>query len=824
MARAHAHPIGHPRHNLPPPRTALIGREHDIGRVRHLVQAETGRLVTLTGAGGCGKTRLAYAVAADAVGLFPDGVRLIELAFVTDPLLVPQAVTSALGVRERPGRPLLDALLRYLVPRQLLLVVDNCEHLISACAELVDRVLQACPSVRVLATSREPLRIAGEVTWRVPSLAAPESVRLFAARAQAVQPIFELTPRNAPAVAAICARLEGLPLAIELAAAWERALGVEEIVARLADTFGLLVGGSRTAPTRQQTMWATLDWSHALLVAPEQALFRRLAVFAGGWDLAAAESVCAGGEVAPGDVLALLTRLVDTSLAVEAELDGHARYRLLEPVRAFAADHLTHGGEADATRRAHAAFFLERAAQLASVTLDDPRTARAHGQRLDQLERDYQNFNTALQWLAEQAPIESALRLANVLAELWQRRGRLNEGRAWLTRLLHQPGDATRTRARALGWAGNFAWLQGDPIAARALHEQTLAIDQAIGDDVHTACVLNALGRDALALGDYPAAERLLEDALGRFQALGVGEVKPGGVLITFEEMWTRYSLGLTAYEQMDWARAHAHLTRCLEQATAFGSGGGGSGLWLQKLASNGLARVAHQRGDSDRARRLYEQALAKQRALDDPASLASTLVGLGLVRLDLHDPGGARAALTESVALFEDLGDPSGLARALDAFAVLSVMENQPERAWRLAGAAERLRAAGRTPLSPADQAELARRLGSTRRVLGDEAVATLKASGAALSGDQAVALARSDAEARATPATSAAAQAVLTAREREVAALVGRGLSNRQIAETLVITRRTAAAHVGHILAKLGFTSRTQVGIWAAEHDLLA
>src|SRR5262249_43903666 len=219
-----------------------------------------------------------------------------------------------------------------------------------------------------------------------------------------------------------------------------------------------------------------------------------------------------------------------------------------------------------------------------------------------------------------------ALRLANVLAELWQNRGRLNEGRAWLTRLLQQPGDATRTRARALGWAGNFAWLQGDPVAARALHEQTLAIDQAIGDDVHTACALNALGRDALALGDYPAAERLLEDALGRFHALGVGEGKPGGLLITVEERGARYSLGLTAYEQTDWARAQAQHTRCLEQATAFGSGGGGGGLWLQALASHGLARVAHQQGDYARARGLYEQAVSKQRAFYDLASLASAL------------------------------------------------------------------------------------------------------------------------------------------------------------------------------------------------------
>ncbi len=271
MARARL--VRRRRYNVPPQRTVLIGRGQKVARVGHLILGNKGRLVTLTGAGGCGKTRLALAVAAELADTFQEGARLIELAPVADPQHVPQTVAAGLGVRDRGSRSLLDSLIAYLAPRKILLVLDNCEHLVEAAAELVDRVLRACPSVYVLATSREPLRITGEVTWRVPSLAIPDlrltqspedlleisSVRLFVERALAVQPMFELTPRNAPTVAAICARLEGLPLAIELAAAWERALGVEEILARLADTFQLLVGGSRTAPTRQQTLWATLD-------------------------------------------------------------------------------------------------------------------------------------------------------------------------------------------------------------------------------------------------------------------------------------------------------------------------------------------------------------------------------------------------------------------------------------------------------------------------------------------------------------------------------------------------------------------------------------
>ena len=563
MARARF--VRRRRYNVPPQRTALIGREREVARVRYLILGSQGRLVTLTGAGGCGKTRLALAVAAELAESFDDGPRLIELASVADPLHVPQTVASALGVRDRGSRSLLDSLIAYLAPRKILLVLDNCEHLVEAAAELADRVLQACPSVYVLATSREPLRITGEVTWRVPSLAVPDlrltqspedlleisSVRLFVERALAVQPMFKLTPQNTPTVAAICARLEGLPLAIELAAAWERALGVEEI----------LVGGSRTAPTRQQTLWATLDWSHALLASPEQALFHRLAVFAGGWNLAAAEAVCGGGEVAHSNVLSLLTRLLDSSLALEEESDGRARYRLLEPVRAFAADHLARSEDAEATHRAHATYFLERAAQLATSPRGDPAEWAGLGSRLDEMQRDYPNFRLALQWLSDRMPIESALQLANVLAELWQFRGYFSEGRAWMAKLLQRPGGEARTRGRALGWAGNFALFQGDPAAARALHAQNLAIDEEIGDHMHVAAILSDLGRDALAMGDYKAAERLCEDALSRFQALG-----DSGLQAAAEELWTLYTLGMAAYEQTDWARAQAFHSRCVNR------------------------------------------------------------------------------------------------------------------------------------------------------------------------------------------------------------------------------------------------------------------
>ena len=824
------------RHNLPPQRTALIGREDDVARIRRLVLGAPGRLVTLTGAGGCGKTRVALAVATELAESFPDGVRLVELASLRDPQLVPHALASGLNVRERPGRSPLESVIAYLARRQLLLVLDNCEHLIEVCATIVDRLLEACIEQRVLTTSREPLRIAGEVTWRVPSLGVPDAqanrapadllavpaVRLFVERAQDVQPSFELRPQNASAVAAICKRLDGLPLAIELAAAWERALGADEILPRLDNAFQLLVGGSRTAPTRQQTMWATLDWSHALLTAPEQELFRRLAVFAGGWNLPAAEAVCVGGRVTAEEVMPLLTRLVDTSLVLADESNGRVRYRLLEPVRAFAAEYLSISGEADELRERHARYFLEYAQQLGTAQRADPAEMAFWRQRIDHVQLDYQNLRLALEFVSQHDPIEPALRMANVLAEFWQNRAYLSEGRAWMKRLLKRPGSEGMTRARATGWLGNFAAHQGDIVEAQALHEQTLAIDLQIGDEVHAACALNALGRDAIALGDYRKAEGLLEDALARFRALGPGKVQFGGVLITGEETWTMYALGRAAFEQMDWPRAQVLYTRCHERAATLAYP---QNPYLS-MATYGLARVAEQRGERARARALYEETLAIQRRIENPVLLPPTLVGLGQVLLAENELAGARAAFDESLSRYDDLGDSSGVARALEAFAALAIVEKQPERAWRLIGAAAHLRSTSHYVQSPAERAELARLLGPAPETLGDTTAEALREAGGKLSVEEALALAREASPVRrvlTVDGKSPPANNALTQRELEVAALVARGLSNREISERLVITRRTAAAHVGHILTKLSVKSRTQVGVWAAEHGLL-
>ena len=428
------------RHNLPSPRTSLIGRDHDQAVVRQALEEGGQRLVTLTGAGGCGKTRLALAVGAGIVEVFAEGVWLVELGSLVDPSLLPHTVAMSLGVREDPSRPILDTLLLSLKPRQLLLLLDNCEHLIEACAAFVDQLLAECPGVRLLATSREPLRIPGETTWPVPSLDVPDqrqnqsldevarspAVQLFLERAQAVQPAFVLTAQNASSIGRICQRLGGLPLAIELAAAWLRALGVEEIVERLDRSITLLVGGSRTAPDRQQTLRATLDWSHALLTPREQVVFRELAVFAGGWTLEAAEAVCAEDEFDGAEVLELVGRLVDKSLVVMEERLGRARYNLLEPIRQYAWERLVGAGteRVAAARQRHLAWYLGLAEDSDTFLTWTPQHPG-----LTQLQAEHDNLRAALAWSLETDP-EGAVRLAGCLAEFWRRGGHLGEGAA----------------------------------------------------------------------------------------------------------------------------------------------------------------------------------------------------------------------------------------------------------------------------------------------------------------------------------------------------------------------------------------------------------
>ena len=503
-------------HNLPMQLTSFVEREAEMHEVRQLVADN--RLVTLTGAGGAGKTRLAVEIAAGIAPEFGDGVWYVDLAPITDAEVVPVAVARALGLPDQPGRSTMDTLLRFVADRQLLILLDNCEHLLDASAELVVALLAGAPGLTVLATSREPIGVTGEATWRVPSLSvADAAIELFADRARLAQAGFTVSSDNAAAVAEICGRLDGMPLAIELAAARVRALSLTEIVDGLHDRFRLLTGGSRTAVRRQQTLRASVDWSYALLTEPERVLFRRLAVFLGGFDLDAAQAVAGGGDVERYQVLDQLTLLVDKSLVVADNASGRTRYRLLETVRQYALEKLAESGEADAVRARHRDYYTAMAALL------DAPAGSNYEQRREQAETEIDNLRAAFGWSREHSDFELALVLASSLQPLWQAGGRLREGLAWFDAALadldaHHPGVAPAVRARALADQALLAYVA---VAAdsRDQAQQALAIAREVDDPALLARALTACCLIAV-FTNPEVARAYFAEAIGLVRAL----------------------------------------------------------------------------------------------------------------------------------------------------------------------------------------------------------------------------------------------------------------------------------------------------------------
>jgi predicted ATPase/class 3 adenylate cyclase/DNA-binding CsgD family transcriptional regulator len=503
--------------HLPAQLTSFVGRDAQMNDVRELLAGN--RLVTLTGAGGVGKTRLAVQVAGQLSGEFGDGVWYVDLAPITDPELVPLTVARALGLPDQPGRSTMDTLLRFVRDRQLLVVLDNCEHLLDASAELVVALLREAARLTVLATSREAIGVAGEVSWRVPSLSlADEAIELFTDRARHARPDFTLSDDNAAAVGEICARLDGVPLAIELAAARVRALSLAEILESLHDRFRLLTGGARTAVRRQQTLRASVDWSHALLTQPERVLLRRLAVFLGGFDLDAAQAVAGGGEVERYQVLDQLTLLVDKSLVAAEDSGGRTRYRLLETVRQYALEKLGESGEAEAVRTRHRDHYMAIAAVLDAPAGSD------YEQRLVQAETEIDNLRAAFGWSRENSDIDLALALASSLQPLWLARGRVREGLAWFDTALtyldaQHPGVTPAVRARALADSAVLGLWVG---AAESLDQaqQALAIAREVDDPALLARALTACGSIA-SFFDAETARAYLAEAIGLARALG---------------------------------------------------------------------------------------------------------------------------------------------------------------------------------------------------------------------------------------------------------------------------------------------------------------
>jgi predicted ATPase/class 3 adenylate cyclase/DNA-binding CsgD family transcriptional regulator len=502
---------------LPVQFTSFVGRESDIAQVRDLVIKN--RLVTLTGAGGVGKTRMAIQVAGQLFGDFSDGAWYVDLAPITDPDLVPITSARALGLPDQPGRSTTDTLRRFVADRQMLVVLDNCEHLLDASATLMLALLEAGPKLSLLATSREPIGVAGELSWRVPSLPlADKAIELFVDRACRARPDFVVTDDNAATVTEICRRLDGVPLAIELAAARVRALSLTEILDSLHDRFRLLTGGARTAVRRQQTLRASVDWSHALLTEPERVLFRRLAAFMGGFDLDGAQSVCGGGDVERYQVLDQLALLVDKSLVVADESGSRTRYRLLETMRQYALEKLGESGEADVVRTRHRDYYTALAANLDAPASDD------YEQRLEQAETEIDNLRAAFGWSRENSDIELALALASSLQPLWQARSRLREGLGWFDTALadldaHQPGVAPAVRARALADRATLGlWVA--PAESQDQAQQALAIARDIDDAALLIRALTACGYIA-AYFDLEAARPFLAEATGLARDLG---------------------------------------------------------------------------------------------------------------------------------------------------------------------------------------------------------------------------------------------------------------------------------------------------------------
>lgn len=776
--------------NLPVQSTSFVGRAKELADVQRLL--ESTRLVTVKAMGGCGKTRLALQVGAEVLEQFSDGVWFVELAPITDGSLVVQAVATALGVKEEPSRPLQTTLLERLREGRRLLMLDNCEHLIESCAQLAAAIGKTCPSVKILATSREVLNVTGEAVYNLSPLATEsEAVSLFLERARAANNSFTLSEQNRAAVLEICRQLDGIPLAIELAAARVRMLSPAEITTRLSDRFRLLTGGPRTSERRQQTLRALIDWSYVLLSEPEQALFRSLSVFAGGWTLEAAEAF---GDT--GDVMDLLSRLVDKSLVI-AEQD---RYRFLETVRQYAWEKAVEAGEAERLRARHLELFRHL-----SETAEPHLTGAEQQLWLDRLESEHDNLRAALSLASSDA--NASLRLAGALWRFWNVRGYYTEGRTRLEAALRGGTDDT-VRAKALRGAGVLAANQADYAAAQSLYEQALAFYRKLGDKRGVAYTLNNLGlvvndqsrfaearrlfeesaalleelqESGFSLGvifnnlgravreqnEYAEAQRLLEQALTIRRQIGDQQG-------TGESL---YNLGVLAREQGRYEVAAALFTEAAAIQQALGdkrnlgwtlSGQAelnalrGELATARTLTENSLKifhDVGEQRGiasclsamgmyharnnEPAAAAVNYDEALQIFRRLCDQAGVASVLDVSGVLALRQGELAAARQRLTECLRINRAIGNRRWTARSLETFAVLAIAEGDAKRAARLYGAAAVIRETIGAPLPPEELAEHKEHLTEIRRQLGDQAFAAALAEGRALTTEQAVVLA---------------------------------------------------------------------------------
>jgi len=731
--RVEEKPEESPKTNLPTPLTSFIGREREIEEVKHLFSST--RLLTLTGSGGIGKTRLAIQAAKDLIKSYKDGVWWVELAPLIDEALVPQAVAQVLGVREAPGQPLTESVKNFLREKQLLLVLDNCEHLIAACAQLADDLLTHCVELRILTTSRETLGTMGETTLRVPVLSVPalahlsqiqnlkefESIQLFVERAAASRPGLVLTQQNAFTVTQICRRLDGIPLALELAAR-VTVLSLEEIAARLDDRFTLLTHGNRTALPRHQTLRALIDWSHDLLPEPERVLWRRLSVFIGGWTLNAAGSVCGGDDMNPGQIMELLSRLVDKSLVIVEERDGTTRYRMLETIRQYGQEKLQAAGENRKIRTRHLAYCLELAEQA------EPELLTAKQKKVfAELDAEYGNLRSALDWATETDAAE-ALRLAVALGQFWEVRGYVGEGRLAIEQALGQAPDAPkRVRANGLRWQAQLAGRQGDYARVKEPIEKSLNLWRELGNKRGIANALGILGDTCLLQANYTAAKTAYEESLALFQEISD---KRG-----IASMMT--DLGNVANYTGDYATARQHQEGSV---AIFRELGDKLGL---VIALNNLGIVAEQQGDNFAARRFYEESIATAHELGEKNMVAYALNSLAHVVYLQGNPIDARRYYRESLVVGQEIGEKRVIAYCIEGIAKVAARYGNAAQAAQLLGAAEVLRQAIGAPLSGAEHSELDQDVIVTRKRLGEGNFEDAWAEGRAMPLEQALELA---------------------------------------------------------------------------------
>jgi non-specific serine/threonine protein kinase len=759
---------------LPARPTRFFGRATELAAVRDLLLTPDVRLLTLTGPPGIGKTRLALEVVADLREHFPDGMAFIDLTPIRDPALVVHVIAQRLGMVRSPTKPGLEQLTQFLRGKRLVLLLDSFEHVGDASLTVAD-LLASSPELRILATSQEPLRITWEREYPVPPLAVPETlsrlpdparlvaysaIALFADRARAVYPHFTLDHQNAAVIAAICTRLDGLPLAIEMAAAMVKALPPEALNERLTHGLMHLTAGVKNLPDRHQTLREAIFWSYRLLNPDEQKVFCRLAAFVGGASLDAAKAVCADGEEI--DILAVTASLVNKSLLQQSrQTDGHARYSMLESIRQFGLEQLATLGELDSTRRRHAAYFLSLAESAEPQLI-----TAAQGAWLDRLERDHDNLREVLRWsLTEAGDRTIGLRLAGALIQFWWIRGYMAEGNRWLQMLLSGAGESAEpaVRAKACYATGFLAYKVGDLEAAQRFTEEGLRLWQHVGDASGIVKILVQLGNVALGQQEHDRARSLYEEAVA-----------------STKEPADRH-----------------------EQARAF----------------NGLGELARMEGDLQQARARYEAAMSIWREDGNMEMVAIILFNLAQIAISEGDLHRARSYLKESARLHGDVKSQLVANCTLVGLAEIAVYEGDARRAARVFSAADALSEAYREALNPPDQAAYDASMAKTRAALSEEEFAAAKSEGRSLNLEDALEYALSPVPGL-KQRESAHRTELLTRREHEVAGLVAQGLSNRDIGRRLSIAERTAETHVGNILNKLSFHSRAQIAAWVAQH----